>query len=152
MLNLAEGDQLVITSPNDIVEVMSVIGEVGYVYDDGRTIYTGEGVVSNYREIDGVEVEDDESRSAALASKGIVYNEQVRDYVAPSVTSVTGGFFSGTDWETETLRFDQQVLHVKETPKQELPVQETKEGYFIVDTSALEPGAYIVGQYYFEVA
>lgn len=152
ILKLSEGDQLVTTKSSRDIELNRVLGSEGYVYDDGHTIFKGIGKINDYREIDGVEVEEtEEARLACLSERGIVYKEVINDIVSPEVTTITGGFFNGTEWTEETIKLDQQILFVQETPEIVLSVQETREGYFIVDTSSLEPGAYLAGSYYFEV-
>lgn len=151
VLRLSEGDVLVTTRNLNSVSFAPVVSYEGYIYDDGHTISKGKDSIDYYEEIDGQEIKDnEEARLAVLEGLGVRYDDTIGDYVADVPTSITGGYYSGTDWKTEAISFDQQIFISQSSPKIELSdITKTKEGYFIIDTSELRAGAYVVdGNHY----
>lgn len=109
------------------------------VVDTGYTL-TMESVGSGvqYDEINGVAV--DGSATEFLSSE----YEVIRGYVTnPTYDSITVGYYLGTKFHETEMYFDVPFCTCSEV-SYTVPVEKTKNGYFIVDISSIPSGTYLV--------
>lgn len=157
-LNLAEGDVLVTTSAKTEEEFYRPDSS-GYFGDAAWEIYPERLETINGQDIpDDWEKLDDTTQEAFLASAlsplGITLEygrySGNRLPVATSPTTLPYGRFVGTQYEESVVDLNIPYYHVylgfwgDDTDQSMIvcPVEETREGYFVVDTSRLETGTY----------
>lgn len=61
---------------------------------------------------------------------------------ADEPTTLTGGYYNGTQWCEYDIHLNAWLLYFPE--ELSIPVRKTKSGYFLLDTSALTAGEYVV--------
>ncbi len=154
-LDLTEGDILVTTSDSETMTFLSPEG-YGYFADDAWKIsphswetINGVDIPENWNDLDNIEQET--FLSEILNPLGITLNQGDVPVAALPVT-LTYGEFVGTKYTEHTVELNVPFYHrfigfwgdQGDESIVMCPVNETKEGYFIVDTSALEPGTYLI--------
>lgn len=158
VLKLSQGDKLITTDTPDAYYYAKVIGQ-GYMMSQSNENALRMGF-SKDSEINGVVIGDCGGeyyeRVAAIladAGTGIRYTDDFQ-WVSPEPTSFTLGTYSGTDFKETTIEIGipycvcEQSGDSSYTDRFTLAeLEKTKDGYFIVDTSSLEPGTYLVGRY-----
>lgn len=153
-LDLTAGDVLVTTSGSESKEFYSAEDQ-GYFGENAWDIVN----TYNWETINGIDIPDDWTDltsdeqgaflSDALASRGITLDHGYVP-VSESPTTLTYSEFVGTVYNEYTVelnvpfyrRFVGYWNDQGEETTFECPSVETREGYFIVDTSALESGTY----------
>jgi len=125
-------------------------------WSDGVEFTNGYPIVQceyhqNTKEIEGVPITDKESLSGALAVRNAYLLNLRKDgflsfskeYIcADQKTILCGGYYDDTAWLEYDLYVDTPLYYFSNEVF--LPVEETKDGYFIVDTTQLEYGDYVI--------
>lgn len=151
-VSLSEGER-VLTTINDQARYRAV-DEVGYFGGSQIVGFTPES------EINGVVVGGDgislysnveqilNSMNIDLASTG---SSDAREFYgifnmlfSTEPTSFNLGSYQGTDWVEETVEINRPCYTLVQEEEGDLPVEKTKEGYFIIDCSSLSPGRYML--------
>ena len=90
--------------------------------------------------LDDVEMNSKESLESVLSKKG---SYLFRDFItSDSPVSFTGGYYNRTDYIEYQIETNAKLYSFEENI--EIPVQQTKLGYFILDTTGLSSGKYVI--------
>lgn len=161
ILERGNGD-LLITTKNTSQYTLRKVSNIQYCYPAViKEMYTSGGLYwsdsympvempgrQGFVEINGVEVDHYEDLAQLLQPMGITASPLNEFFFSGKVlmsdtpAELTMGYYSGTKFCEETIHLDHSVYTLGE--RFTCPVQRTKYGYFIVDTSSLEPGYYVI--------
>ena len=118
---------------------------------DNSVVYLVSADWSRYEEINGIPYEEESDLDVGLFESGITkvqLGNYIYYYISSEPTSVKVGFYSGTQWNEETLYFDQScsISRISDNKLVDdiAPVIKTKAGYFIVDLSQITKGEYLL--------
>lgn len=107
------------------------------------TGYFGKSEITNVDEINGTEVTDLSSMEAVLNPLGI---QSYRDgWICEKKTSFIVGKYNSTDWVEDTVEISEPFFKINLVEDSfDLPLEKTKDGYFIIDCSSLTPGKWAI--------
>lgn len=157
-VNLGDGDQLVTFKPESDY-IFQQVEESRYCLPISINEYRhglvfsglGECLPCEYHhhteEINGMGITCQDDLLSALPDNCFVwrYGGDIfgEDFLAADEpTTLTGGYYNGTQWCEYDIHLNAWLLYF---PKElSIPVWKTKSGYFLLDTSALTAGEYVV--------
>lgn len=151
VLRLSEGESLITTFSKEEYKAYEVLDEGFYLPSDH-----GRGVLESYDEIEGVALSGSsdvhQAIEDALAPKGIKSIQG--SWVSDERVDITVGRYEGTNFVEQVLTVDAPYCMIvnaddgrnKDYEPVTMPTEKTKEGYFLVDTSELSSGTYLVLQ------
>lgn len=152
-ISLEQGDILVSMTGYDYGYFCTPVLKEGYhsVKPNGSLESTFSSLYT-YDEINGTEIHDSpDEAEEVLAQVGIDYFHHTL-CLSDSPTSFTVGYYERSQFKEETIDVSTPYMEVTDSSADEdwidLPVEKTKNGYFIVDTSALPSGKYILKSTY----
>ena len=149
--NLAEGDQLVTFSAYTDYGFAPVTRK-GYVCQGTVRIQSGVKLEEVYSvrnstykdlsidELDGIPVTDEESLRSVVESKGAtIIGSGFYQYIySDSPKTFTAGYYSGTKFIESPVSLDTNYYEFGQ--KVPVPVEKTKDGYFVVDLTSIDSG------------